>query len=168
MSEFRRERITDADMELLRPIIANWYRDGVVDPQAFKLSTADKNDSYRLSIARGEATTPEQAYNDRAASIKARCDAKGTTYSPPVGVLAVSVEEVESVEIKSPEGSASRTPLTVWDDSMNDDRPDDHGHIDFDDLPPTDKGACLLAAKAMLAKARDRGWKFGPIEPASP
>jgi hypothetical protein len=166
VSALRRERIDVGEMELLRPIIHAWCNEGVVDPQAFNLSSADKKDLNRMSIARGDVTTPEQAYMARAASIKARCDDAGKPFTPPVGVLAVTVEEVESVEIKSPEGSESRMPLTVWDDSMNDDRPDDHGHIDFNDVPPTDKGACLLAAKTMLAKAQARGWKFGPVEPA--
>ncbi|MFD4181981.1 endo-1,4-beta-xylanase [Rhodococcus sp. NPDC058514] len=163
---FRRERIVAGETELLRPIIGVWCNDGVVGPDAFNLSSADKKDFNRLSIVRGDATTPEQAYMARAASIKARCDASGKPYTPPVGVLAVTVEEVESIEIKSPAGSESRWPLTVWDDSMNDDRPDDHGHVDFNDVPPSDKGACLLAAKTMLATARARGWKFSPAEHA--
>lgn len=161
----RRERIVVGETELLRPIIDAWCNDGVVDPQAFNLSSADKKDFNRMSVVLGDVTTPEQAYAARATSIKARCDASGKSYTPPVGVLAVTVEEVESVEIKSSEGNEDRTPLTVWDDSMNDDRPDDHGHIDFNDVPPTDKGACLLAAKTMLAKAQARGWKFRPLEP---
>jgi hypothetical protein len=160
----RRERIVVGETDLLRPIIDAWYSDGVVDPQAFNLSSADKKDLNRLSVVRGDVTTPEHAYAARASAIKARCEAKGTRYLPPVGVLAVTVEEVESVEIKSPEGSASRTPLTAWDDSMNNDRPDDHGHIDFNDVPASDKGACLLAAITMLAKAQARGWKFRPVE----
>ncbi|PTR24204.1 hypothetical protein C8K36_108219 [Rhodococcus sp. OK519] len=162
----RRERIDVGETELLRPIIDAWCIDGVVDPQAFNLSSADKKDFNRMSVVRGDVTTPEQAYLARATSIRARCDASGKSYTPPVGVLAVTVEEVESVEIKSPAGSEDRTPLTVWDDSMNDDRPDDHGHIDFNDVPPTDKGACLLAAKTMLAMAQARGWKYRPVEPA--
>lgn len=163
---FKRERIVVGERELLRPIIKAWYNDGVVDPQAFNLSSADKKDNNRLSIVRGNVTTPEQAYIARAASIKTRCDALGKPYTPPVGVLAVTVEEVESIELESPEGSRSRRPLTAWDDSMNDDRPDDHGHVDFDDVPPSDKGASLLAAKTMLAMAWARGWMFSPVEPA--
>jgi hypothetical protein len=159
-----RERIVIGETELLRPVIDAWCNDGVVDPQAFNLSSADKKDSNRLSVVRGDVTTPEQAYMARATSIKARCEALGKSYKPPVGVLALTVEEVESVEIKSPEGS--RTPLTVWDDSMNDSCPDDHGHIDFNAVPPSDKGACLLAAKTMLAKALAHGWKFRPVEPS--
>jgi len=150
------------EAELLRPIISAWFNAGVVDPQAFNLSSADKKDSNRLSIVRGDVTTPEQAYTDRASSIEKRCAEQGKVFMPPVGVLAVTVDEVETVEIKSSEGS--RTPLTVWDDSMNDNRPDDHGHIDFNDVPATDKGACLLAAKTMLARAQARGWKFRPSE----
>lgn len=38
------------------------------------------------------------------------------------------------------------------------------GHIDYNDLPPTDRGAYDFAAKALLAKAVANGWKFGPIE----
>lgn len=160
-----RERMAVGETELLRPIISAWCDDkGVVAPQAFNLSSADKQDSNRLSIVRGDATTPDQAYADRASHIKRRCAEKGKAYVPPVGVLALTVEEVESVEIKSSEGS--RTPLTVWDDSMNADRPDDHGHIDFNEVPPDDRGACLFVAKAMLAQAEARGWKFRPVEPS--
>lgn len=158
------ERMAVGEAELLRPIISAWCDDkGVVAPQAFNLSSADKRDSNRLSIVRGDATTPDQAYADRASYIKKRCVEKRKTYMPPVGVLAVTVEEVESVNIKSSKGS--RTPLTVWDDSMNADRPDDHGYIDFNDVPPDDRGACLFVAKAMLAQAEARGWKFRPAEP---
>lgn len=163
---FRRERMSAGATELLRPINAAWCNDGVVDPQAFNLSSADKKDVNRLSVFRGDVTTPEQAYTARAATIKGRSDKSGKPYTPPVGVLAVTVDEVESVEIKSPEGTESRRPLTVWDDSMNADRPDNHGHIDFNDVPPADKGACLLAAKTMLAEAQARGWRFRPVEPA--
>lgn len=159
-----RERMEFGETELLRPIISVWYDDkGVVAPQAFNLSSADKADFNRLSIVRGDATTAEQAYADRAAFIKARCDAMGKEYKAPAGVLAVTVEEAESVEIKSSEGG--RTPLTVWDDSMNDDRPDDHGHIDFNNVPADNKGACQFVAKAMLVRAEARGWKFRPVEP---
>lgn len=165
VSVVRRERIVVGKTELLRPIINAWWNDGVVDPQAFNLSSADKRDFNRMSVVRGDVSTPEQAYTARATSIRARCDESGKSYTPPVGVMAVTVEEVESVELKSPEGSEDRTPLTAWDDSMNDDVPDDHGHIDFNDVPPTDKGACLLAAKTMLVKAQARGWKFRPGEP---
>lgn len=158
-----RERMTVGEAELLRPIISVWCDDkGVVAPQAFNLSSADKQDSNRLSVVRGDATTPDQAYADRASRIKKRCVEKGKPYTPPVGVLAVTVEEVESVEVESSEDS--RTPLTVWDDSMNADRPDDHGHIDFNGVPPGDRGACLFVAKAMLAQAEARGWKFRPAE----
>lgn len=159
-----RERMAVGGTELLRPIISAWCDDrGVVAPQAFNLSSADKQDFNRLSIVRGDATTPDQAYADRASHIKKRCEDKGKAYVPPVGVLAVTVDEVESVEIKSFEGS--HRPLTVWNDSMNSSRPDDHGHIDFNDVPPDDRGACLFVAKAMLAEAEARGWKFRPLEP---
>lgn len=161
---FRRERMAVGETELLRTINSSWCNEaGVVDPAAFDLSQADRKDHNRLSIARGDATTPEQAYADRAARIKARCDANGRTYKPPAGVLAVTVDEVDFAEIKSPEGW--RTPLSAWDDSMNDNRSDYHGHIDFNEVPPDDRGLCLLAAKAMLAKAQDRGWKLRPVEP---
>lgn len=162
----RRERMKVGDTELLRAINNSWCNAaGVVDPAAFNLSPADRKDLNRLSIARGDATTPEQVYADRAAVIKARFDAegKGYRYKPPAGVLAVTVDEVVSAEIKSSEGS--RTPLTVWDDSMNANRSDYHGHIDFTEVPADDRGLCLLAAKTMLAKAQARGWKFLPGEP---
>lgn len=162
---FRRERMGVGETELLRTINSSWCNaDGVIDPAAFNLSDADRKDFNRLSIARGDATTPEQAYSDRAAVIKARCDANGRRYRPPAGVLAVTVDEVESAEIKSTEGS--RTPLTVWDDSMNNNRSDYHGHIDFNEVPSEDRGLCLLAAKAMLALAEARGWRFRPVEPS--
>lgn len=158
-----RERISDADQVLFRPIIRAWAPAGVITPDAFKLSTADKADSNRLSIVRAEAITAEDAYNERAESIRKRCDENGRQYRPPVGVLAVTVDEVEAVEVKSPEGSEPRQPLTAWNDSMNADIPDSHGHIDYDDLPPTDRGAHDFVAKALLAKAMASGWKFGPI-----
>ena len=95
-----RQRMAIGETELLRPIISAWCDDkGVVAPQAFNLSSADKQDSNRLSIVRGDATTPDQAYADRASHIKKRCDEKGKAYVPPVGVMAVTVDEVESVEI---------------------------------------------------------------------
>ncbi|MEV5832868.1 endo-1,4-beta-xylanase [Nocardia sp. NPDC052112] len=159
-----RERITDPDQELLRPIIRPWVTNGVIAPDAFNISQTDrKHDFNRMSIARSVATTPEQAYKDRANAIKERCEQNDKIYQAPAGVLAVTVEEVESVEVKSPQGSESRHPLTAWDDSMNDNRPDDHGHIDFNEIPPGDKGACLLAAKALLDRAKKRGWKYGPF-----
>lgn len=157
-----RERMERADTELLRAISKGWVDDsGVISPDAFNLSSADRKDLNRLSIARGDATTPEQAYLDRAAQIKARCDANGRKYNPPAGVMAVTVEEVESAEIKSSQGS--RNPLTAWDDSMNNNRSSYHGHIDFNDVPADDKGLCLLAAKAMLKEAEAKGWKFRPV-----
>lgn len=159
-----REQITDPDKVLFRPIVRPWVPEGVVTPAAFKLNAKDKADSNRLSIARGEAVTAEDAYNERAQSIKKRCDDDGKPYRTPVGVLAVTVAEVESIEIKSPEGSEPRQPLTAWDDSMTDGIPDTHGHIDYNDLPPTDRGAYDFAAKALLAKAVANGWKFGPID----
>lgn len=156
----RRIRITDGDEQLLRPVIANWVVDGIVAPDAFKLSSADKRDSNHLSIARNSATTPERAYRDRAGRIEKRCNETGASYKPPVGVLAVTVDDVESIEVKT---SSTRKPLTVWDDSMNDNVPDDHGHIDYNDVPPSDRGAHDLAAKTLLAKALEHGWKFGPV-----
>lgn len=160
----KRERIIAGETQLLRPIIDAWHKDGVIDPQAFNLSSADRKDFNRLSVARSEVTSAEQAYTDRANAIRDRCWASGKPYRPPAGVLAITVEEVESVEIKLAEGS--RMPLTAWDDSMNADRPDDHGHIDFDDVPASDKGACLWVAKAMLARAQRRGWQFRVAESA--
>ncbi|CDP87377.1 MULTISPECIES: hypothetical protein [Mycolicibacterium] len=159
-----RERITDIEKVLFRPIIRAWAPAGVITPDAFKLSTADKADSNRLSIARAEVTAAEDAYKERAESIRKRCEENSRPYRPPVGVLAVTVAEVESVEVKSPEGSEPRHPLTAWDDSMNADIPDSHGHIDYNELPPTDRGAHDFVAKALLAKAMANGWKFGPIE----
>jgi hypothetical protein len=159
-----RERMTVGATELLRPIISAWCNDEGVAPQAFNLSSADKQDLNRLSVVRGDATSPDQAYADRASHIKKRCAENGKAYAPPVGVLAVTVGEVESVEIKPSEGG--RTPLTVWDDSMNADRPDDHGHIDFNEVPPDDRLACRFVAKAMLAQAEARGWKFRTPEPS--
>lgn len=159
-----RERITDNNQVLFRPIIRAWAPAGVMTPAAFKLSTADKSDSNRLSIARAEAVTAEEAYHERAESIRTRCDQDGKPYRPPIGVLAVTVSEVEAVEVKSPEGSEPRQPLTAWDDSMNHGIPDSHGHIDYNDLPPSDRGAHDFVAKALLAKAVANGWKFGPIE----
>lgn len=151
------------DTELLRAINNSWCdAAGVVDPAAFNLSHSDRKDLNRLSIARGDATTPEQAYAVRAAVIKARFDAKGKSHKPPAGVLAVTVDEVESTEVKSSDGS--RTPLTVWDDSMNSNRSDFHGHIDFNEVPADDRGQCLLVAKIMVAKAQAGGWKFRPVE----
>lgn len=163
-SEFVRERITDSDKVLFRPIVRAWVPDGVVTPDAFKLNAKDKADSNRLSIARGDAITAEDAYNQRAEAVKKRCDDSGKPYRPPVGVMAVTVGQVEAVEIKSPESSEPRQPLTAWDDSMNDGIPDTHGHIDYNELPPTDRGAHDFAAKALLAKAVANGWKFGPID----
>ncbi|OLT32208.1 hypothetical protein BJF84_03610 [Rhodococcus sp. CUA-806] len=64
--EFRRERIADPSAELLRPIIHQWVSEDVVNFEAFRLSTSDKDDSNRLSIARAAATSAEQAYHDRA------------------------------------------------------------------------------------------------------
>jgi|GEM_PF-6667141 len=162
--ETTREQITEPAKVLLRPIIRQWAPSGAVTHLAFKLSNADKGDSNRLSIARGDATTAEDAYNERGNSIKKRCDETGKTYLPPVGVLAVTVAEVESIEIKSPDGTEARRPLTVWDDSMNDHIPDTHGHIDYNELPPSDRGAHDFAAKALLRNAVDNGWKFGPLD----
>ncbi|WP_109523549.1 endo-1,4-beta-xylanase [Nocardia aurea] len=159
----RRERMTDGNEQLLRPIIARWCVNGVVVPDAFKLSAADKKDSNHLSIGRGSAMTPEQAYHDRAKFIQTRCNANGRPYMPPVGVYAVTVDEVESIEIKSSDGDLVRQPLTVWDDSMNDDVPDDHGHIDYNGVPPSDKGAHEFAAKTLLRRALAHGWKYGPV-----
>ncbi|MEV0360301.1 endo-1,4-beta-xylanase [Nocardia sp. NPDC050697] len=163
VAETVREPITQRETVLFRPIIRAWAPNGDVTPQAFKLSTADKADSNRLSIAHGD-TTAEDAYNERAAAVKKRCDDNGKPYHAPVGVLAVTVEDVESIEIKSPEESEPRRPLTVWDDSMNDHIPDTHGHIDYDNLPPSDRGAYDFAAKALLDRAKKKGWKFGPCD----
>jgi hypothetical protein len=159
-----RERIVDSDGILFRPIIRAWVPDGVVVPSAFKLNDQDRADSNRLSITRADAVTAEEAYNGRAEWIKKRCGERGKPYRPPVGVLAVTVAEVEAVEVCSPEGSEPRQPLTAWDDSMNVSIPDEHGHIDYTDIPPTDRGAHDFAAKALLAKAVANGWKFGPID----
>nr|WP_314141110.1 endo-1,4-beta-xylanase [uncultured Rhodococcus sp.] len=160
----KRVRMDVGDIELLRTVNSSWVNAaGVVDPAAFDLSSADRADLNRLSIARGDATTPEQAYADRAAAIQARFKTRGKSHKPPAGVLAVTVDEVESAEVKSSDGS--RTPLTVWDDSMNGNRSDYHGHIDFNEVPADDRGLCLLAAKTMAAQAQARGWKFRPVEP---
>ncbi|QXF84303.1 hypothetical protein HBA53_24680 (plasmid) [Rhodococcus pyridinivorans] len=69
-----------------------------------------------------------------------------------------AVDEVESIEIKSPEGSQARQPLTAWDDSMNDHIPDTHEHIDYNELPPSDRGAYDFTAKALLAGVSDKRW----------
>ncbi|MFD4460537.1 endo-1,4-beta-xylanase [Nocardia sp. NPDC058480] len=165
MTEFEephRERIGDGNEQLLRPIISRWVVNGVVAPDAFLLSTADKKDSNHLSIARGSATTPEVAYKARAESIQKRCAAENREYTPPIGVLSLSVTEVESVEVESAEGS-TRQPLTVWDDSMNEGIPEDHGHIDYNEVPPSDKGAHIFAAKTLALRAQANGWKYGPF-----
>ncbi|MCD2115004.1 endo-1,4-beta-xylanase [Rhodococcus rhodochrous] len=161
MTDTHREQITDPEAVLYRPIVRAWYPNGTVMPDAFKLNQRDKADSNRLSIARGDAVTAEQAYNERAEAVRKRCEENGKSYQPPVGVLAVTIDQVTDVEIKSGD-SETRKPLTAWDDSMNDHIPDSHGHIDYNDVPPSDKGAHELAAKALLAKALQNGWKFGP------
>ncbi|MCZ9629559.1 MULTISPECIES: endo-1,4-beta-xylanase [Rhodococcus] len=163
-AEKSRERITQPDQVLYRPIAQAFVADGVVAPDAFLLNSADVKDHNRLSITRGSVATAEDAYNERAATLKAGCEKRSSTYRPPVGVLGVTVEEVEAVEIKSPEGSEARRPLTAWDDSMNEGVPDAHGHIDYSDVPFSEKGAHLNTAKALLARAVDHGWKYGPID----
>ncbi|MDP0399213.1 MULTISPECIES: endo-1,4-beta-xylanase [Tsukamurella] len=162
-AEKTRERITEPDQMLYRPIARAFVAEGVVAPDAFLLNSNDKADSNRLSITRGSVATAEDAYNERAATLKEGCEKRGVPYRPPVGVLGVTVEEVESVEIKSPEGSEVRRPLTAWDDSMNEGVCDTHGHIDYNDVPFSEKGAHLNTAKALLARAVDHGWKFGPL-----
>ncbi|UGT54999.1 endo-1,4-beta-xylanase [Nocardia asteroides] len=164
-SDIIRVPMTVPTEELLRPIISNWFTNGVIDPSAFNISTTDRKlDNNRMSIARGSATTPEHAYQAKLGAIKERCELVGKPYNAPVGVLAVTVEEVESVEVKSPQGGVVRQPLTAWDDSMNENRPADHGHIDFSSVPADDKGACLLAAKQLLKLAMERDWKYLPSD----
>lgn len=160
-----RERLAEGHIELLRVISKGWVNEeGVVNPAAFNLSAADRNDLNRLSIARGVAVTPEQAYADRAAQIEARCQANGKKFSPPAGVMVVTVGDVESAQIETAQGC--RTPLTAWDDSMNSKRSRYHGHIDFNEVPADDRGLCLFAAKALLSAAKVRGWKFIPAQGA--
>lgn len=154
-----RDPITDEEAELLRPVIHAWLIEGEVSPDTFKLSSADKKDSNRLSVVQGAKTNPIQAYADRASAIEERCKINDRPYNPPVGVFGLAVREVASVELECKE-SGSRFPLSVWDDSMNADVPEDHAHIDYNEIPPTNKGAHEYVAKVLLKRAKANGWKF--------
>ncbi|RYF59885.1 MAG: endo-1,4-beta-xylanase [Comamonadaceae bacterium] len=165
-TEFQRKPIDNADEQLLRPIIQPWVVDGIVTYTAFYLSTADKKDMNRLSVSRGSAVTAQRAYEIRAQHLQDRCAANGKTYVPPVGVLAVSAGDVDSVELTEQHGGTR--PLSAWDDSMNDHVPDDHGHIDYSEVA-ADKGQHVFVAKELTTRARTAGWKHpAPDSPPGP
>jgi hypothetical protein len=161
-NDYVRERIEDSEEELLRPITQSWVVGGTVSFNAFLLNAADRQDSNRLSVSRGSVVTAEEAYRIRAQHIKSRCELLEKEFRPPVGVLAVTVDQVERLEVKDEAGDGSR-PLTAWNDSMNNFMRDEHGHIDYTEVA-ADKGKHHFVAKALTALAVANDWKWGGVE----
>lgn len=80
-----------------------------------------------------------------------RCEADGKPNKPPVGVLALTVDEVEQTTMED-----GAQPLAAWDDSMTRKIPDHHGHIDFtpilEDRDKMETARDILTSKAQAAR----------------
>lgn len=152
----------DDNLPLWRVIIASWVAAGRVMPQAFDLSPSDRANGNFLSVVHGERKTPEGAYQDRHDAIKSRCDANGRAFHAPAGVLKVAVGEVRAVVVATHDGKRSGN-LDVVDDGGLNGLPTDHCSVDFNKVPPDEKGLRLAVAKVLLQKAENNGWQLEAV-----
>ena len=103
---------------------------GVPSSQTFRPFAKDQG---KLSVARGSVVSPAEA--------RRRHQARGYN---SVGVLGVTVSEV------------TEQTLSAWDDSAQPGVPQEHGYIDFRELPS--KGKQERCAARLLHAALIRGW----------
>lgn len=124
---------------MLRVINAQFFDNGVVTEQAFRLT---KNDKDQLSVNQERKITPSEALEQRSAVLRARKQSEGKPFNPPPAVARMTVGEIEDIPLPTEEGElrdGEQPALSVWDDSMLEDTPDSHAYIDFGQAYPSKK-----------------------------
>lgn len=126
------QRITESDQIMLRVINAQFFDNGMVTEQAFRLT---KRDGNQLSVNQESKITPSEALEQKSAIIRARKESEGKPFTPPPVVARMTVGEIEGIPLVAEDGElhdAEQSALSVWDDSMLEGTPDSHAYIDFE------------------------------------
>lgn len=114
---------------MLRVINAQFFDNGMVTEQAFRLT---KRDGNQLSVNQESKITPSEALEQKSAIIRARKESEGKPFTPPPVVARMTVGEIEGIPLVAEDGElhdAEQSALSVWDDSMLEGTPDSHAYI---------------------------------------
>lgn len=133
------QRITESEQIMLRVVNAQFFDNGMVTAQAFRLT---KNDKDKLSVNQERKITPNEALEQKSAILRARKQSEGKPFNPPPVVARMTVREIEDIPLPTEEGElhdGEQPALSVWDDSMLEDTPDSHAYIDFGQAYPSKK-----------------------------
>lgn len=133
------QRITESEQIMLRVINAQFFDNGVVTEEAFRLT---KNDKDQLSVNQESKITPNDALEQKSAILRARKESEGKPFNPPPAVARMTVGEIEDIPLPTEEGElhdGEQPALSVWDDSMLENAPDSHAYIDFGQAYPSKK-----------------------------
>ena len=124
---------------MLRVINAQFFDNGMVTEQAFRLT---KNDKDQLSVNQERKIKPSEALEQKSAILRARKESEGKPFNPPPAVARMTVREIENIPLPTEEGELhddEQSALSVWDDSMLQGTPDSHAYIDFGQAYPAKK-----------------------------
>lgn len=147
MSETARIRITDPEAVVMRSVSPTFFKNGMVVDEAFRVNP--QRDGSKLSVSQESKISPDDFIREVSRIRKA-----------PAGLARLSVEEVEGIPISQstqPE-LGQEVGLTVWDDSMLNDVPDHHAHIEHDLVMGDDH--LRKAVRKILAARANRNGRF--------
>ena len=130
MSATTYSELTNSSLLLYRQIHPSWVVSSRITSLAFKPS---KNHNYELSVSNSDKTSAENAFLFHTQTLS----------KLSVGVWAVTVEEVQQIELKTYESPKTDEPQ------------DAHCHIDFTDK--LTNGQLQSKADKLVSNARDRG-----------
>lgn len=109
------QRITEPEQIMLRVVNAQFFDNGMVTAQAFRLT---KNDEDKLSVNQERRITPNEALEQKSAILRARKQSEGKPFNPPPVVARMTVREIEDIPLPTEEGElhdGEQSDLTpVW------------------------------------------------------
>ena len=146
---------------MLRVINAQFFDNGMVTEQAFRLT---KNDKDQLSVNQERKITPSEALEQKYAILRARKQSEGKPFNLPPAVARMTVREIEEIPLPTGEGElhdSEQSALSVWDDSMLEDTPDSHAYIDFGQVYPSKKRLKAIYNR-LAAISNQNGQLFRP------
>lgn len=155
------QRITESEQVMLRVINAQFFDNGMVTEQAFRLT---KNDKDQLSVNQERKITPSEALEQKYAILRARKQSEGKPFNLPPAVARMTVREIEEIPLPTGEGElhdSEQSALSVWDDSMLEDTPDSHAYIDFGQVYPSKKRLKAIYNR-LAAISNQNGQLFRP------
>lgn len=157
----RPQRITNAEMVMLRVVIDQHYDNGRITPEAFSLT---KKDGFHLSVNQESKISPADALKEKAQTIKQRKAQLGQPFNPPPVVARMTVEEIQSIPLPTEEGElhdSSTSALSIWDDSMTEGVPESHAFLDFEQTYSPRKRRKAVYNR-LAAISNDNGKLFRP------